>query len=181
MLGNSFSHWPGFTTDGSNGFVFTCRCGWIDLGHFWASALGGQSLGPSIAFYIGYLVEIIQRYGPGPESWRESEFTIEDLPSDLLGALFGAGFKRGDSNKIVSEFCDLLEKCGAVDVPKDKEGTLWKILQQEATFLSGEAGPSAWPTGPNDPVEPWRGKAHTLLCCGDYPGDCPGCSLQYVA
>lgn len=164
ILLNSYRHWAGINTEGTNGFVFTCRCGWIDLGHFWAGALGGFLRDARWSYFLGFLVELVQRYGPGDEGWVGSQFTIEDLPSDLMGARFGELMKGKTIADLPREFCQLLNDCNP---PKVDAGSL-RILQEEATSLSDEKT-NVWPTSPWDLPQPWRGEAHKLLCCSTEP------------
>lgn len=160
LLANSAEHWAGGRTDARNAFVFTCRCGWIDLGHFWASAVAGYSGGFSAAMAGGYLVEMVQLLGPGPRTWRESQFTIEDLPSDRFGSQFGQQLRGTNVKDLGKAFCDALKACEPV--PFGPNGRPPQILVDEATRLRDDLIRSA--SG-----EVWRGEAFRMLCCT--PGD----------
>jgi len=91
-LGIGFS--PGGRAEVSerNRFVYTCKSGWIDMGHYYISAFSAYTLGESRAMLAGYLLEIFQeawRLSGRSDGWANSAFTIEDLPSDALGVKLG--------------------------------------------------------------------------------------------
>jgi outer membrane protein OmpA-like peptidoglycan-associated protein len=125
-LGLEFN--PGAGRDSpQNSFVYTCRCGWIDMGHFFISSavayvagfllrfvtglrarLGGVNAAQAsliIGWFMEHLQEAFRQFVTGPfgallslapEAVREavmgnvrSAFTVEDLPSDALGAGIG--------------------------------------------------------------------------------------------
>ena len=74
-----------FEPHSTNGFVFTCKRGWLDLGHFFQIAYW--------AYYEG--LERAKRRGIEIEKWQQwrgdlwSAWSPEDLPSNELGAQFG--------------------------------------------------------------------------------------------
>jgi len=179
---------PGGKDEGTNRFIYTCKCGWIDLGHFFISA--GVScavrvnlaqgpfsgaLAEDIAYKVGKLTEKLQEIGrfytgidpktqadknkkawaeglnsifgvydlkggewiPGDtrrqDGWSQSAYTVEDLPSDRMGAHLGAITSiwalgrinplkpssqwgprlKDDIKKILKKF---LDDCGAVNL-----------------------------------------------------------------
>jgi hypothetical protein len=156
---NAYYNWPGGSGNGFNKFVFTCKCGWIDSGHFWLSALGGYSLDADRSFLLGVFVEEIQSlslFGEG--GWSDSRYTAEDLPTDLLGSAFGQSLKGKDYNSIPRLFKDLLEECGAVD-PTKLTSAQWQLLRNEARQWSKDLTQ-------NTDAYPTRGKACTALCPG---------------
>jgi hypothetical protein len=133
---------PGKADEGGNRFVYTCRCGWIDLGHFFSSA-GGAAVFQDIskplanltggdayyslvasfgAFAGGVGVEFQQMYDKTTkpvDGWSASAWTLEDLPSDWLGAFFGPevpGTDFGQSfERIKTQMASLFQRCGAVN------------------------------------------------------------------
>jgi hypothetical protein len=118
-LGNTFD--PGKGVDlPSNAFVYTCKGGWIDMGHFFFSAAVANAKGFAYAWKEGVKIERGQqkereryermtpaqrrkRYGrsftKGTAEQKArlgtvwSAYTIEDLPSDWFGAKFGVSVK----------------------------------------------------------------------------------------
>ena len=102
-LGYGFN--PGIRTGGlGDEFVYTCKEGWIDIGHYMITAGYAYLNGEQAAMQAGMQVEQFQ-YGlyrltqlPAPlgpifdklfGDWAGSAFTPEDLWSDHLGALAG--------------------------------------------------------------------------------------------
>ncbi len=75
-----------------NRFVYTCKYGWIDLGHFFTCAYYGSVLGSRSTYIFSYwLVEMTQWFQL--EWWddplspdAQSAFTAEDLNSNYEGA-----------------------------------------------------------------------------------------------
>jgi hypothetical protein len=93
--------YPGGNSDGSNAFVYTCKYGFLDLGHFfnaaeWAYSKEGDSFG---AYVKGWDVEmnqdVVRGYFAG-NGWSDSAFTAEDLNSNWQGALFGERMYKSD-------------------------------------------------------------------------------------
>ena len=159
LLANFAFNNPGFRGNGVNRFVFTCKCGWIDSGHFWSSALGGHGLGSDTAFLLGVFVEEVQGIKiKGFEGWSNSSYTAEDLPSDLLGSLFGQSLRGKDYALIPRLFEQLLKDCGAVD-PAKLSPEQWKLLRQEAIGWERDLVR-------NHDAYPKRAKACTALCPG---------------
>jgi len=173
---------PGFKSHGGNAFVFTCVCGWIDMGHFFfyasiARLLRRLGVEKHVAAGLSTLLSAAgeESQGRGPQGWRESYYTFEDLPSNLLGAAFGANL--GDDMtgaEIDAAFKKLLKKCGAID-PSDKKApsgrTVREVLRDEATELMDTrpenqrvAGQDKVPAR-NFTLNPYYGKAHDELCC----------------
>ena len=143
---------PGAARDApGNAFVYTCSGGWIDLGHFFISALVGYMRGYNFAMTSGWRMEDTWQQAfyqlarlIDPEELRtenipivggliegnaRSFFTIEDLPSDHLGSQLG-GLMRGDPfelfdiNRFMSAFFSAL---GAV-LPEGE--TLDRMLEE---------------------------------------------------
>jgi RHS repeat-associated protein len=162
LVVNAVSTWAGFTTDAQNAFVFTCESGWIDLGHFWASALAGYLRGEKKALRGGVAVEIIQALTPPIKSlrldeWHNSMFTVEDLPTDKLGAQFGAMLKKQGRkySDIQGDFKKVLESWKPIDPTGNPK--VEKILKDEAQKLV-ENKTRHFST------KPWRGEAYRQLC-----------------
>ncbi len=158
LLANFAFNNPGFRGNGVNRFVFTCKCGWIDNGHFWASALGGHGLGADTSFLLGVFVEEVQGIKYWPDGWRNSTYTAEDLPSDLLGSAFGQSLRGKDYALIPRLFEELLKDCGAID-PAKLSPEQWKLLRQEAVEWERDLVQ-------NHNANPKRAKACTGLCPG---------------
>ena len=89
-LGNYFDP---MNKKGTNRFVFTCKYGWIDLGHFFLTAWWSMNGGDAMTGYRGgQLVELFQdvRGALGHHDSATSRWSPEDLPSDAHGAVLGA-------------------------------------------------------------------------------------------
>jgi hypothetical protein len=85
---------PGLNTPGEgNKFVYTCKQGWIDLGHYSIAATGAYLGGERSAIIGGYALELSQWIplilGYDLGDWTGSAFTTEDLFSNALGAKAG--------------------------------------------------------------------------------------------
>jgi hypothetical protein len=105
----TYINWPGGTTEKShNKFVFTCKYGWIDLGHFfqtaawayWSRAVGfGDSLDTFIAIGFEYIQEFYRQvdvleplrysFTGKANNQAASAFTPEDFLSNERGVQFG--------------------------------------------------------------------------------------------
>ncbi len=145
----------GVGDDGRNQFVFTCKYGWIDGGHFFASAAAAyHSRSAGAAYYIGGIgMELLQGYiyinkllNFRPQTGMSlSTFTPEDLPSDRTGAIFGAELIRADRpiikkwynngskgklnlNSIADKWDKFLTDAGAVS---HKEPEVMRILRED--------------------------------------------------
>lgn len=102
---------PGAGRDAAgNAFVYTCTGGWIDLGHYFISALAGYLTGYNNAIQAGWWMEDFQGFWYrmaqrlDPDDLRaenipiiggliggnaRSYYTVEDLPSDRFGSQLG--------------------------------------------------------------------------------------------
>jgi RHS repeat-associated protein len=115
-----YKAWPGGHDKGSNKFVFTCKYGWIDMGHFYILAsvaywrrLGGMGVppiniwspdlgvllyallnDPSVDYQLSLLNEVRQLfkfyYYGRGHGGGESAFTPEDFASNYYGGVFGS-------------------------------------------------------------------------------------------
>jgi hypothetical protein len=142
-LGNAFD--PGKGVDlPSNAFVYTCKGGWIDMGHFFLSAAGAKAKGFQYAWKKGQEIEKGQQrerdrytrmtpaqrlkyYGrsfkgtPEQQARRGtawSAYTIEDLPSDWFGAKFGANINS--VKDIYAKMQAFFTAQGAVDASRNQ-------------------------------------------------------------
>ncbi len=111
---------PGAARDAAgNAFVYTCTGGWIDLGHYFISALIGYLAGYNRAIATGFWMEdtyqrffynIARRIDPQDLNAdhipvlggliggnARSHFTIEDMPSDHFGSQLGGQMNRNPS------------------------------------------------------------------------------------
>jgi RHS repeat-associated protein len=95
----------------TSGYLFSCRDGWIDLGHFFNSAYFAYNIGLTGSYAGGVGIEALQFVGKAavdamravgdkvPEGWTvnvESAYTPEDLESDFRGAEFGYNLLQVD-------------------------------------------------------------------------------------
>jgi RHS repeat-associated protein len=84
-----------FGTGEGNRFVFTCKNGWLDIGHFLNAAVGSYTLGESITRALGRANETAQNL------WDQvfessSKWGPEDLSSNEEGINFGRKLKSID-------------------------------------------------------------------------------------
>jgi RHS repeat-associated protein len=157
---------PGGNTDGGNRFIFTCKYGWIDVGHFLGSAYAAYLIGVKHSLMIGLMVEDVQSMSktlasklPGKKyPWGDSANTPEDINSDLQGAKFGASLGPDDS--IAEKLNQWFKDAGAVAVNSETQPFLNKDVREGygRTVTIAEA-------------KDYR-KSHTAwkcLCDGDQP------------
>ena len=133
-----------YNTDVTNGatpgnkWVFTCKFGWIDIGHFFNSAkYRSFTTGVPLVTYLGSLgVEIGQtflRLDPGRGSvGAESAFTAEDLNSNFQGALF-----RSRIGQVASDWSGFLKSAGALNADNP---TVMSLLKLEAGAWLDDSG-----------------------------------------
>jgi RHS repeat-associated protein len=103
-------------TDSGNRFVYTCKYGWIDMGHFFRNAHGAY-LGPDAAIAAGARgVDLWQYYMAGKLargigiSPSLSGYAVEDLVSNQAGRVFGDGL----SGNLAGAWERFLKDAGAV-------------------------------------------------------------------
>jgi hypothetical protein len=123
LAGMSKSFFPGGTGSGANAFFYTCKCGWIDTGHFFLSAALARAIkiigdgrissnsAEEVAYKLTHVLEKDQQRtrltGRSPmmngagknttdsDGWATSAFTLEDLPTNRMGARFGSRLNLG--------------------------------------------------------------------------------------
>ena len=78
-------------TDQGNRFVFSCKYGWIDHGHFFKNAYGTYETSRWITALFAELVELGQTI-----IGSESAYSPEDKRSNFLGREFGDRMKKYD-------------------------------------------------------------------------------------
>ncbi len=144
---------PGTAGTGDNAFVFTCRFGWLDIGHFFMSAYEAYKAGQRSrsgtswavvleAYKKGLAVERLQDLlritsGRLTKDMANSAWTPEDLPSDFAGASFGALLVGLDSLLRAGIVYD--PQIGTFrphPIPKPGELELTNIADAFADFLS---------------------------------------------
>ena len=130
---------PGGHGIGSNHFVFTCKHGWIDMGHFyimaslayWRRVTGLGLYDPRLELLglpdfdkrVGELQEFSQYLfllmGRGHGN-GESAYSPEDPPSNDAGIMFGRGLAtKGAAADVAAEWHNFLVDSGAVDYQID--------------------------------------------------------------
>jgi hypothetical protein len=142
LIKNVVKTWAGGIQagDANNAFLYTLDKGWIDLGHFWLSALAGYTYGSVNAYLLGVVVEFLQVLTPPPlqkaskgfEEWFKSAFTVEDLSSDWLGAKFGQSLRGKKYTAIGPEFEKLLKSWKPV---QSNDKVFGILLRKEADML----------------------------------------------
>ena len=101
-----------FNTNDKNHFVYTCKYGWVDMGHFFRNANGVKKLGTPVTFTGAVLLEVVQfTIGRAPELLKrtrlrtsKSGFAVEDLESNALGRQFGRDIKKQSKGAAVDIF-----------------------------------------------------------------------------
>ena len=127
--------------DGStNKWLFTCKYGWIDLGHFFSSAYYASIFGSSTSYIgsvgveIGQTVVQITKENRLPPSrgnpTGESAYTAEDLNSNYQGS----HFEHDYFGTIGKSFRSFLKDAGAVIVPPGPS-TVRAILEDDVRSL----------------------------------------------
>lgn len=130
----------------SNAFVYTCKGGWIDMGHFFFTAAGASTrVGAPATWAKAVETEEEQqrertKFETWPKARREeyfgrsrktatreqrarrgtagSAYTIEDLPSDMFGFQFGLSLRP--LADIVGRMAEFFGRLGAVDASRYK-------------------------------------------------------------
>ncbi len=104
--------WNHPTTWSDNRFIYTCKYGWIDTGHFWRSAAYGDYWGKHKAYKGSVGMEVIQQI-----TGSESAWTQEDLASNWQGAKFGHefGFGTWQYHDLPRLWENFLNDAGAID------------------------------------------------------------------
>jgi len=135
---------PGAEGRGNNRFVFTCKYGWIDMGHFFLSAGTGSVVGLDDAYKAGVWMEEKQKEDLNEADQRgggmaESAYTPEDLFSDYLGSKFGSEVEK--NTNITGKWINLLKFSGAIKFSTpDVLQTLKKDVKKlwKGTVYTGE-------------------------------------------
>jgi len=173
-----------------NKFVYTCKYGWIDHGHYFNSAAGvylmsqgvGEYMARIYAYLMGYSTELSQWYG---QFWDllgdySSAFSPEDMISNKLGRDMGALMYQHDPNLMIpsigtripsSRFFDissywrlLLKNSGAV--AWDNYGFVQSILKEDAKeFFDNQVHNVMTSSQSSDYYN--KSKAKKCLCNGD--------------
>ena len=85
---------PGrLNTNDGNRFVYTCKYGWIDMGHFFRNANGAYHRGSKRIKWFADKMELLQEKGIGDET---SAWGPEDLISNDVGRKFGVKIRKLD-------------------------------------------------------------------------------------
>ena len=98
---------PGGTGAGSNQFLFTCKWGFIDLGHFFINASWHYGAPGDSTAKAGQNMEkfqdFLRRHG-GFGDAGDSAYTMEDLNSNIQGATFGRNLGLRDHDAVHTEY-----------------------------------------------------------------------------
>ncbi len=82
-------------TNAGNKFVYTCKFGWIDMGHFFRNAHGAYELSVRTMVNASDLNEKLQNLGGSDSAWSP-----EDLISNELGRDFGIDLYNADKSNL---------------------------------------------------------------------------------
>lgn len=150
------------STDANNRFVYTCKWGWVDMGHFFRNALIVQYLEKSTTATLATSLENLQ------DTYNsDSTYSVEDLMSNYLGRDFGEAAKTDPATNIVEKWEQFLRDSGAVRWDDTSRPIL---LQDQVSYREIAPHPEArsWEQGRN-----WQ-RSRPLwkcLCDGDQPKD----------
>jgi hypothetical protein len=99
-------------TDAGNKFVYTCKYGWVDMGHFFRNANAEYKLFRAVIVASAWALEVGQNIG-GWRKWEylpynivphekisTSGFAVEDLVSNYQGRRFGAALEAKDKKAL---------------------------------------------------------------------------------
>lgn len=98
-------------------YLYSTKWGWLDLSHFSFFASKANQLGDYASVYLGeFLEKNLNNVG--------SQWTYEDLPSNVIGAYFGTKFFDPSQPKTSAEFCKTLDSfLGQLGFVEDPLGT----------------------------------------------------------
>jgi hypothetical protein len=122
-------------------YVFTCRCGLLDMRHFFQLAYIAHVLWNRRATEMGRSHEL--------ESESTSRFAPEDTPSNAMGAFFGSQESSVDPHRFASDLNDYLRICGPVDFtslsPSDQTTIVTYYAARDASGVPASQNESAIP------------------------------------
>lgn len=81
----------GLNTDSGNRFVYTCKFGWIDMGHFFRNANAAYKLWTPVVATVAWFIEAGQAFVDSDSAWAP-----EDLVSNREGRRFGNTLEQKD-------------------------------------------------------------------------------------
>jgi len=177
-------------TNDKNTFVFTCKYGWIDMGHFFNNAWGTYRGSRAVAWTFSEYVEHDQASDPTDSS----AWSPEDLVSNALGRDFGhnAWIKdvknaalfdvnspfsrtpRGMFDDISYSWSQLLKDAGAIKHNDMTKKALWKDIEnyqkRPDDIKSNKAQRKEYKTV-KEGMNYYREESHAwkCLCDGDKP------------
>jgi len=111
----SYYTWKKFDANTDNNrFVYTCKGGWIDLGHYSGTAFATYVVGPIYGLALSYGVEFDQEFDPSTVADKVSAFSVEDLYSNYLGMNTG----RAMNANLLYGLIPLIRLLQPYDIPK---------------------------------------------------------------
>jgi RHS repeat-associated protein len=168
-----------FNTNEGNLFVYTCKYGWVDMGHFFRNATGVNRLGKPATYLGAMAIENLQStYGRAPEispllkkagvKTSKSGYAVEDLSSNALGRKFARDIEKknkGSAADVAYEWRLFLKEAGAVKWGPGVEAALRKDMSDYGDLPSMPRAYSAregrrWMKSQ---------EVHKCLCDGDVP------------
>lgn len=173
LLGDIYDTYNTDYIDGSrNKWIYTCKYGWIDIGHYYNSAYFASKpwISDSVTYAGSVGVEIgqtlrrwydISPIGNGPSPTGESSWTPEDLNSNYQGA--HSGMRIGN---VASTWKSFLKSAGAVKIV---DNDVRELLEKDAGSVLDDisyTGPRLYSR--ESQINYHQGKyAHECLCDGD--------------
>jgi hypothetical protein len=164
-----------FNTNDKNLFVYTCKYGWIDMGHFFRNARSVNAMPTPLVAASAGLIEIGQT-AIGPKLWKwtgkysKSGFAVEDLLSNAAGRQFGRDNRargKGPPVDIANEWESFLKEAGAI---KWGPGVEARLFQDMADYLKKDPMPLAF-TRKQGMTWMKSQSVWKCLCDGDVPKD----------
>ena len=144
----------------TNAFVYTCNCGWIDMGHFFISAAG--------AFTAAYVQQLGLRIEGVPRTQGELLKMGLDEIAPWLELLLNTVSPGGRGKKILEEQRELLESGEPRDISLALGGYATEYYQQLFKLFAD----------PLKEVPEWlKGEQRSAFTMEDLPSDCYGAEL----
>ncbi len=144
----------------TNAFVYTCRCGWIDLGHFFISAAG--------AFASGYARQLEVRVEGKPITQGDLLKQGFDRLAPLLEPLLDTVAPGGRGKQILAQQRKLFESGEPRDISLGFGGYLTEFYQQAFKLYADRL---------QSVPDSLKGEQRSAFTAEDLPSDCYGAAL----
>lgn len=127
-------------------YLFTCRCGFIDMRHFLQLMYVSNFIGASFVGVDANKAATKKGREHELRSESESRFGSEDTPSNALGAFVGSGLAATPMpDDLLGQIETVLRRCDPIDF-----ATLSPASQDTIKHYYGDLGPDPAPRNPGD-------------------------------